>query len=161
MWLPKCSINVLCNLLKYVKVFSHHAYTTNLNIACQIEPGDVSTLSKFIQDQEKCGSRGPTWQFASVFERGWPCKTQEVRKKQEFRMRAFQKRLSLIHSHSKLHHFESLLFISLMFRYLSHTFLWYYNWKTFFFPLNKTENNFLFFFTPVNEYLEADLSFKN
>ena len=53
MWLPKCSINVLCNLRKYVKVCSHHAYTTNLNIACQIEPGNVSTLSKFIKDTKK------------------------------------------------------------------------------------------------------------
>lgn len=115
MWLLKCPINVcaiLCNLLKYVKVCSHHAYTTNLNIDCQIEPGNVSTLSKFIKDQEKCGSRRPTWQFAGVFERGWPCKTQEIQKKQQFRMRAFQRNLSLIHSHVKLHHIKSLLFIS-------------------------------------------------
>ena len=64
MWLPKCSINVcaiVCYFLNYVKVCSLYAYTTNLNIACQIELGNVSTLSKFIKKQEKCGSREPTW----------------------------------------------------------------------------------------------------
>ena len=53
---------------KNVKVSYDHAYTTNVKIFCHTELSKYPILAKFTKGQEKSGIRGPTWQFARVFE---------------------------------------------------------------------------------------------